>query len=53
MSTDDPFTEDVSEPCPEGRGITIDDFIAYLPSHVYICGGEGNRLPKTAPSWFG
>jgi hypothetical protein len=38
MSTDDedPFTEDVSEPCPEGRGITIDDFIAYLPSHVYI-----------------
>ena len=36
MSSDDDFTEDVSEPCPEGRGVTIDDFVAYLPSHVYI-----------------
>ena len=33
---DDAFTEEVSEPCPEGRGVTIDDFVAYLPSHVYI-----------------
>jgi hypothetical protein len=36
MSTeddDDPFTEDASEPCLKRRGITIDDFIAYLPSH--------------------
>jgi hypothetical protein len=39
MSDDDdadPFTEDVSVPCPEGRGITIDDFVAFLPTHVYI-----------------
>ena len=36
MSSNDDFTEDVSEPCPEGRGVTIDDFVAYLPSHVYI-----------------
>ena len=33
---DDAFTEETSEPCPEGRGVTIDDFVAYLPSHVYI-----------------
>jgi hypothetical protein len=38
MSADaeDGFTEDVSEPCPDGRGVTIDDFVAYLPQHVYI-----------------
>jgi hypothetical protein len=33
---DDDFAEDISEPCPEGRGVTIDDFVAYLPTHVYI-----------------
>ena len=32
----DPFTVEVSEPCPEGRGITLDDFVAFLPTHVYI-----------------
>ena len=32
----DPFTEEVSDPCPEGRGITLDDFVAFLPTHVYI-----------------
>jgi hypothetical protein len=36
MNSDDPFSEDVSGPCPEGSGVTIDDFVAYLPSHVYI-----------------
>jgi len=30
------FTEEVSEPCAEGAGVTIDDFVAYMPSHVYI-----------------
>jgi hypothetical protein len=30
------FTEEISEPCPEGSGVTIDDFVAYMPSHVYI-----------------
>jgi hypothetical protein len=30
------FTEEVSEPCPEGIGVTIDDFVAYMPSHVYV-----------------
>src|SRR5262245_15215276 len=38
MTTNDEaaFTEDVSEPCPDGRGVTIDDFVAYLPTHSYI-----------------
>ena len=35
MSAED-FTEEVSEPCSEGSGVTIDDFVAYMPSHVYI-----------------
>ena len=30
------FTEEVSEPCSEGAGVTLDDFVAYMPSHVYI-----------------
>jgi len=34
--SDDAFTEEISEPCPEGIGVTINDFVAYMPSHVYI-----------------
>ena len=34
--SDDLFDEDTADPSAEGRGITIDDFVAYLPSHVYI-----------------
>src|SRR6516164_398284 len=30
------FTEETSEPCAEGSGVTIDDFVAYMPQHVYI-----------------
>jgi hypothetical protein len=30
------FTEEISEPCPEGIGVTIDDFAAFMPSHTYI-----------------
>jgi len=30
------FTEEVSAPCAEGAGVTIDDFVAYMPQHVYI-----------------
>jgi hypothetical protein len=30
------FSVKVFDACPEGRGVTIDDFVAYLPSHVYI-----------------
>ena len=30
------FTEEISNPCPEGSGVTIDDFVAFMPSHVYI-----------------
>src|SRR3974377_1805271 len=30
------FPEEISEPCPEGIGVTIDDFVAYMPSHTYI-----------------
>lgn len=33
---DDMFTEEVDEPCPEGAGVTLDDFVAYMPSHVYV-----------------
>ena len=38
MTTDleDEFTEEISEPCSEGVGISIDDFVAYLPTGVYI-----------------
>jgi hypothetical protein len=32
----DGFTEEISEPCPEGVGVTIDDFVAYMPTGVYI-----------------
>jgi hypothetical protein len=30
------FTEEVSEPCTEGSGVTIDDFRAFMPTHGYI-----------------
>ena len=30
------FSEEISEPCAEGRGVTIDDFRAYMPAHAYI-----------------
>jgi hypothetical protein len=38
MSTgfEDQYTEEVSEPSPEGIGVTVDDFRAYMPTHVYI-----------------
>jgi uncharacterized protein DUF5906 len=32
----DGYTEEVSEACPEGRGVTLKDFCAYMPLHVYI-----------------
>ena len=28
------FSEEISEPCAEGRGVTIDDFRAYMPAHT-------------------
>jgi hypothetical protein len=30
------FTEEISEPCSEGAGVTLDDFVAYMPTHSYI-----------------
>jgi hypothetical protein len=30
------FSEEVSEPCGEGSGVTIDDFVAFSPTHTYI-----------------
>jgi hypothetical protein len=36
MSTEEDFDEEITEPCPEGSGVTIDDFVAYMPSHVYM-----------------
>jgi hypothetical protein len=29
-------TEEITEPCPEGSGVTIEDFVAYMPTHSYI-----------------
>ena len=39
MSTDefeDAIVEELTEPETEGRGVTIDDFVAYMPMHSYI-----------------
>ena len=39
MSADDysdSFTDEESKPEPEGRGVTLDDFVAYMPMHAYI-----------------
>ena len=33
---DDDINEQVSEPEAEGSGVTIDDFVAHMPSHHYI-----------------
>ena len=33
---DDAIQEEVSEPEEEGRGVTIDDFVAYSPKHTFI-----------------
>jgi hypothetical protein len=33
---DDRITEEVLEPETEGRGVTLDDFVAYMPMHAYI-----------------
>ena len=30
------IVEEVTEPEPEGRGVTLDDFVAYMPMHSYI-----------------
>jgi hypothetical protein len=30
------FTATVSEPYSEGEGVTLADFVAYMPPHVYI-----------------
>jgi hypothetical protein len=35
MNAED-LTEEVDAPCAEGVGVTIDDFVAYMPGHVYI-----------------
>jgi hypothetical protein len=33
---DHAIAEEVTEPETEGRGVTLDDFVAYMPMHVYI-----------------
>ena len=30
------YIVEVTEPCAEGSGVSIDDFHAYMPSHSYI-----------------
>jgi hypothetical protein len=34
--TDDGVIEEVFEPDPEGSGVTLEDFYAYMPAHTYI-----------------
>ena len=34
---EDGFAEELVSPDNEGRGVTIDDFVAYMPAHSYIC----------------
>ena len=34
--TDDGVIEEVFEPDPEGSGVTLEDFYAYMPTHNYI-----------------
>jgi Family of unknown function (DUF5906) len=36
MSAEDDVIEEVSQPETEGRGVSIDDFVAYMPMHTYI-----------------
>jgi hypothetical protein len=33
---DDAVTEEISSPEAEGRGVAIDDFVAYMPMHAYL-----------------
>jgi hypothetical protein len=33
---DDAITEEISGPEADGRGVTINDFVAYMPMHAYI-----------------
>jgi hypothetical protein len=33
---EDLFTTDVLQPCPEGSGITLDDFVSHLEARAYI-----------------
>jgi Family of unknown function (DUF5906) len=35
-SFEDKYTVEELEPQPEGAGVTLDDFVAYMPSHSYI-----------------
>jgi hypothetical protein len=52
---DDAIEEEETKPEAEGRGVTLDDFVAYMPMHAYIftpcreiwAGGSINaRLPS-------
>jgi hypothetical protein len=36
MADDFEYEEEIVEPCTEGSGVTIDDFVAYMPAHTYI-----------------
>ena len=36
MSDDDAFTEEILEPCAGGCGVRLEDFVAYMPTHMYI-----------------
>jgi hypothetical protein len=36
MNVEDDVIEQMTQPETEGRGLTIDDFVAYMPMHSYI-----------------
>jgi hypothetical protein len=36
MTVQDDVIEEVTQPEPEGRGVALEDFVAYMPMHSYI-----------------
>jgi hypothetical protein len=36
MSAEEDFIEEITEPCSEGSGVTLDDFVAYMPGGTFI-----------------
>jgi Family of unknown function (DUF5906) len=36
MTDESEFTVKVSEPCPDGHGVALEDFVAYMPTHAYL-----------------
>jgi hypothetical protein len=46
--SDDDFTEEVSESGIDGAGVTIEDFVAFMPAHSYIFKPCNEAWPATS-----